>query len=33
MTVIKTIDMKISICASLGGPKQNLLEKQKRFLI
>ena len=32
MTVIKTIDRKISICADFGGPKQNLLEKAEKAL-
>ena len=32
MTVIKTIDKKISVCAGLGGPKQNLLEEAEKAL-
>lgn len=32
MTVIKTIDKKISVRAGLGGPKQNLLEEAEKAL-
>lgn len=32
MTVIKTIDRKISMCGGFGGPKQNLLEKAEKAL-
>lgn len=32
MTVIKTIDKKISVNACLGGPKQNLFEEAEKAL-
>lgn len=32
MTVIKTIDKKISVRACLGGPKQNLFEEAEKAL-
>ena len=32
MTVIKTIDKKISVRAGLGGPKQNLFEEAEKAL-